>query len=504
MKSEAELRSLHMETTNGRRGRYYRNERNRGNRSAVGSASSGFRDPNAQQPNYKDDDDINIRAPGENKLSSYYRPPQNSGFRRNSNARRSPAYRDNSGGTPGTSAAQNNVIVIKQKDHSVGGGEKLNQASREGEIERNLTSVSIRNIPAEEDDLMPCISGTCPDMCPAKERAQRERLGDLAVFERLNGDPRKTSASIAVKKFCRTISISDTQPSDIRPLRVLWNTLKYLVKLLDTSEHGFEVVHEFVFDRTRAIRQDLTIQNITNHQSIVMHEQMVRFHILSQHKLQHLGNNKDTSLLHLNLEQLSKCLKSLLDLYHVTRKSESNSENQAEFYCYYVLMNLGSHKLWQGETLAAWFRSIRPSLWKSKKMEFARNVLRCYRMGNFKGFFNLVRDSTYLEACLMEYYFNEVRAQAVSCINYSGYKLSPFPLVDIAELLLMTEFDMEEFCSLCGLTTSTDEKGHKFLPVKQVNFNLPAKGFPQCSCPFIEGKLASSNSLEITRTLSQQ
>lgn len=63
---------------------------------------------------------------------------------------------------------------------------------------------------------------------------------------------------------------------------------------------------------------------------------------------------------------------------------------------------------------------------------------------------------------------------------------------------------MEDFCSLCGLATSTDEKGRKFLPVKQVNFNLPAKGFPQCSCPFIEGKLASSNSLEITRTLSQQ
>eukprot|EP00253_Pinus_taeda_P011927 PITA_11927 len=432
-----------METTNGRRGRYYRNERDRGNRSAARSASLG--------------------------------PAQNSGFRRNSNARRSPAYHDNSSGTPGTSAAQNNVVVIKQKDHGVGGGEKLNQASREGEIERNLTSVSIRNIPADEDDLMPCISGTCPDMCPvlrgggvviatAKERAQGERLGDLAVFERLNGDPRKTSASIAVKKILN---------HQIYGLLQCYGTLKYLVKLLDTSEHGFEVVHEFVFDRTRAIRQDLTIQNIINYQSIVMHEQMVRFHILSQHKLQHLGNNKDTSLLHLNFEQLSKCLKSLLDLYHVTRKSESNSENQAEFYCYYVLMNLGSHKLWQGETLAAWFRSIRPSLWKSKKMEFARNVLRCYRMGNFKGFFNLVRDSTYLEACLMEYYFNE-------------------------------EFDMEDFCSLCGFATSTDEKGHKFLPVKQVNFNLPAKGFPQCRCPFIEGKLASSNSLEITRTLSQQ
>lgn len=486
-----------METTRRAKGRYVRHERNR-----VHGSPAGFRDPNTQQPNYNEEDDINLRFARENKASSCYRPPQYSAFGRNSNAGRSSSYHNNPGGSQGTSAAQNNVIIIKQNEHSSRGGEKLNHRSRESKIERNPTSVSIRNIAADGDDLMPYISGTCPDMCPAKERAQRERLGDLAVFERLNGDPQKTSASIAVKKFCRTISISDTQPSDIRPLPVLWNTMKYLLKVVDTSEHGFEVVHEFVFDRTRAIRQDLTIQNIINHQAIVMHEQMVRFHILSQHKLHHLGHSKDTSLLHLNLEQLSKCLKSLLDLYDVTRKSEYQSENQAEFYCYYVLMNLGSHKLQQGEPLAAWFWRIRPSLWKSKKMEFARNVLRCYRMGNFKGFFSLVHDSTCLEACLMEYYFNEVRAQAVSCINHGGYKLSPFPLVDIGKLLMMTEPDMEDFCSLCGLATSTDEKGLKFLPVKQVNFNFPVKGFPQYSCPFIEGKLASSYSLEITRTLS--
>ena len=32
------------------------------------------------------------------------------------------------------------------------------------------------------------------------ERVQRERLRDLAVFERLDGNPRKTSSDLAVKK----------------------------------------------------------------------------------------------------------------------------------------------------------------------------------------------------------------------------------------------------------------------------------------------------------------
>lgn len=35
---------------------------------------------------------------------------------------------------------------------------------------------------------------------PVGERAQRERLRDLAVFERLDGNPRKTSPVLAVKK----------------------------------------------------------------------------------------------------------------------------------------------------------------------------------------------------------------------------------------------------------------------------------------------------------------
>jgi len=33
-----------------------------------------------------------------------------------------------------------------------------------------------------------------------RERIQREKLRDLAVFERLNGNPRKSSPALAVKK----------------------------------------------------------------------------------------------------------------------------------------------------------------------------------------------------------------------------------------------------------------------------------------------------------------
>ncbi|KAK9283537.1 hypothetical protein L1049_011784 [Liquidambar formosana] len=57
-----------------------------------------------------------------------------------------------------------------------------------------------RSSQQEDSHDLPSIVGTCPSMCPARERAQRERLRDLAVFERLYGNPGKTSPSIAVKK----------------------------------------------------------------------------------------------------------------------------------------------------------------------------------------------------------------------------------------------------------------------------------------------------------------
>ncbi|KAJ6818618.1 SAC3 family protein C isoform X1 [Iris pallida] len=101
----------------------------------------------------------------------------------------------------------------------------------------------------------------------AKERAIRERLRDLFVFERLNGNPAKTSPNIAVKK--------------------------------------------------------------------------VKFHIVSHQKLARCcGESYISSLHQLNMEQLLKCLLSLFDIYVMNRTSKSVSNNEAEFYSFYVLLRL--------------------------------------------------------------------------------------------------------------------------------------------------------------------
>ncbi|KMS98208.1 hypothetical protein BVRB_4g094720 [Beta vulgaris subsp. vulgaris] len=338
----------------------------------------------------------------------------------------------------------------------------------------------------EEDDTeqthFTSILGTCPFMCPEKERSHRERLRDLAILERLDGNRGKSSSSLAVKKFCRTISMKEIQASDLRPLAVLEDTLNYLMKLLDSPDHSFLVLHDFIFDRTRSIRQDLSMQNINDGQVICMYEKIVKFHVTSHYKLRRCEGDITTlsSIHHLNLEQLTKCLASLYSLYDMNRTSDSFFDNEAEFRSLYVLLHLDSHSHSAGESLSLWFSHLSSFIISSKEMSFARRVLRFYRIGNFWRFFHTVAsEATNLQICIIEPYIIEVRAHAVACINSSGYKLHPYPLTSLSKILMMKESDLETFCNACGLETSEDDMGNKVLPTKQTGFSHPKGGF-QC------------------------
>lgn len=66
----------------------------------------------------------------------------------------------------------------------------------------------------------------------------------------------------------------------------------------------------------------------------------VKFHILSHNKLQRSSNPDVSSILHLNLEQLTKSLMTLLNLYEENGTSESIYENEAEFRSLYVLLHI--------------------------------------------------------------------------------------------------------------------------------------------------------------------
>ncbi|XP_056164510.1 SAC3 family protein C isoform X1 [Syzygium oleosum] len=325
------------------------------------------------------------------------------------------------------------------------------------------------------------VVGTCPYMCPVGEMAQRERLRDLAVFERLHGNPVKTSPELAVKKFCRTISTKHVQLSDIRPFSVLGSTLDYLMGLMNSTPEPFETVHDFIFDRTRSIRQDLSMQNIVDKRVIHMYEKMVNFHVISHHKLRVSSSGPNSfnisSLHHLNREQLAKVLTSLYNLYDLNRDPNSMHKNEPEYRSLYVLLCLNSESLPEGERLSLFFRRVPTPVIKSKEMSFARRILRYFRTGNYNRFFSTIAaEASYLQYCALEPYIDKVRALAVLCINNGGYKLHPYPIAHLSNLLMMEESEVESFCNACGLETSIDEQGNKVLPTKQPAFNHPKAG----------------------------
>ncbi|CAK9148715.1 unnamed protein product [Ilex paraguariensis] len=286
-----------------------------------------------------------------------------------------------------------------------------NHTTRSSEPNSNPNDNNITNWDTADDQANhPTLVGTCPFMCPVEERVQRERLRDLAVFERLHGNPRKSSPTLAVKKFCRTISAKHDQASNVRPLSVLEDTLNYLSNLWDSTEHPFEVVHDFIFDRTRSIRQDLSMQNIVGGQVIQLYERMVKFHVISHHKLRRCcGNSNISSMHHLNMEQLTKAVTSLYNLYEANRTSHSIYENEAEFRSFYVLLHLGSDSQPMGESISLWFRRVPSLVMKSKEMCFARRVLRYFRLGNYKHFICTTEaEASYLQYCIIEPYICEV------------------------------------------------------------------------------------------------
>lgn len=109
--------------------------------------------------------------------------------------------------------------------------------------------------------------GLCPDMCPAAERARRERERRLHRLEvepggRRNApraDPRRT-----VKEYSRPAAGKPRPPpSLLRPPPVLLATVRYLAgEVAGRADVSCAEVASFVADRLRAVRLDLSLQGV--------------------------------------------------------------------------------------------------------------------------------------------------------------------------------------------------------------------------------------------------
>ncbi|ESK91807.1 nuclear export factor [Moniliophthora roreri MCA 2997] len=205
--------------------------------------------------------------------------------------------------------------------------------AREAERKRAIAEGKMDDplVPKRLEDAITMV-GTCMDMCPRFERYRRERENNLFEWETISGTKR-VDHSKAVKMYERAAG-DKTLPSDLRPPHVLKRTLDYLFHDLLPRE-GFAPTYNFIRDRSRAVRNDFTMQHETGETAIECHDRCARFHILALH----LGREVKDFSMNMEEQQLMNTLQSLKEFYE-DQRGRYESPTELEMRVYHRLIHI--------------------------------------------------------------------------------------------------------------------------------------------------------------------
>ncbi|KAK9744772.1 SAC3/GANP family [Popillia japonica] len=281
------------------------------------------------------------------------------------------------------------------------------------------------------------IVGTCPDMCPERERLMREVQHQVSVYEQEPGE-KTMNPFLAVKQYSRSSADQEVPlPHDLRPVAVLQRTMLYLlhkiVNLCDNPDTNLAEWYHFLWDRTRAIRKDITQQELCCRGSVELVEQCARFHIHCSARL--VAEDPSVFDQKINTENLTKCLQTLKYMYHDLELKNQSCPNEPEFRAYIILLNLNdANFMWE-------VQQLRPEIQKSEAIHFALKVYSALDKNNYVRFFNLVRSTSYLNACILLRYFVQVRLLALKTIVKSYSPRMPYTQFPTEQLKNILAFE---------------------------------------------------------------
>lgn len=328
--------------------------------------------------------------------------------------------------------------------------------------------------------------GTCPDMCPEKERLMRESKRQVALYEQLEINEYRINHMVAVKQYSRS-SADQEEPMahELRPVKSLKMTMSYLlheiVNLCDQQGTNLGEWYHFLWDRTRGIRKDITQQELCCIDSVELVEQCARFHIVCSERL--CAEQPSVFDKKINSDNLTKCLQSLKYMYHDLRVKEISCKNEPEFRAYIILLNLNNGNfMWDLQRLPN-------NIQKSSEVQFALDTYSALESNNYYKFFKLVQETTYLNACILLRYFYQVRLKALSVLvkAYCRTASTAYPLYELIDALgFEDENEAIYFCEQVGLNVSEDGL-HVLL--NRHNFTMPVLHIKQKrACNLIDSK----------------
>ncbi|KAK4203283.1 putative nuclear mRNA export protein SAC3, partial [Triangularia verruculosa] len=327
------------------------------------------------------------------------------------------------------------------------------------------------------EDALP-FKGICEDMCPEFEQVSRIAEYDVKTEEKdERGWP---DTAKMVKKFGRSAAGQDAPlPMDVRSVAALRRSTDYLFNELLQSENNLASMHNYLRDRTRAVRKDFTFHSKKSNEEmkelVYCFETITRFHATALHLLCRKGHSYESFDSRQEIEQLGRTLLSLIEAYDKCRKKGVVCENEPEFRAYYLLLNAHDPSImkrilaWGKEY---WFQSeeVQTAMSLIQVMDDIRETkgpLKPKRPTtlsdtSFANFFAIVEDArtSYTMACIAEVHFTWVRQNILKNFvrGYSRHRDAP-RTITAANLNKLLRFDTDEeaveFIELHGFEMST-------------------------------------------------
>ncbi|KAJ5609535.1 leucine permease transcriptional regulator (SAC3) [Penicillium herquei] len=353
--------------------------------------------------------------------------------------------------------------------------------------------------------------GTCDRMCPEYESVERIVQKMVDKCEK-SLDPTTGTLEIVelkfLKRFRRSAAGYDEQlPSDIRTPNALLQSTNYLIRHILGGNEPLGIIHKFVWDRTRSIRNDFSVQQLTQESDVKIAvsclERIARFHIISHHILSS-PENEEPFEHHQEREQLNNTMLSLM-YYYDDNRGRIDFPNEDEFRAYHIILSIHDQRPDLEARVSRWPTSLLTSprvkvaldlyaaacnTWEPQATLDVRRT-NAIAQGFYARFFNIINSPSvsYLMACVAEIYFIDVRKTALRSI-WNGYwrppsKSNPDQMQStrkeewmISDLTTVLHFDNDEqtvdFCKQQNLPVGESIYG----PYLNWNFKNPQNIFP--------------------------
>ncbi|XP_030385881.1 germinal-center associated nuclear protein [Scaptodrosophila lebanonensis] len=299
------------------------------------------------------------------------------------------------------------------------------------------------------------LRGSCESFCPETETKMRIKEKLLNFYEYKNGQ--KNVPGLLVKEFTRSAAgVVTPKVKDMRTEECLVRTVEYLFKEICLDKRKpFRFAYDFIFDRLRAVRQEIVIQEFDSRQSVRLMEPMIMFLAYSLYTLSTEPiDNFDPKICQ---QHLQECLKRVLCCYDDLEKdpqTESLRNLQRRYFieALYQIFNLGVFEaLSRGLTLPLHVR-------QDEVFKLAFNISMDYHRGHLYRVLQNIPTLPHIMCSLASLKMQTLRRRLLALFSHAYHnKVLTVPVTYLIRLLVLKSPNvLFQQCRQYNITVSKD------------------------------------------------